>query len=40
MSGIGIVLVLLIIGFVFGYAVREFISRRRRSEAKRRGSPQ
>ncbi len=38
MSGIGIVLDLLIIGFVTGYAVRELISRRRRSDAKRRGS--
>lgn len=39
MSGIGIVLVLLIIGFASGYAVREFISQRRRADAKRRGGP-
>jgi type II secretory pathway pseudopilin PulG len=37
MSGIGVVLALLIIGFVCGYAVRELMSRRRRAEAKRRG---
>lgn len=38
MSGIGVILVLLTIGFVSGYAVRELISRRRRADAKRRGS--
>ena len=38
MSGIGVVFVLLVIGFGCGYAVRELISRRRRAEAKRRGS--
>lgn len=38
MSGMGVVLGLLVIGFVCGYAVRELISRRRRTEAKRRGS--
>lgn len=38
MSGIEVVLVLLIIGFASGYAVREMISRRRRADARRRGS--
>lgn len=38
MSGIGVVFVLLVIGFACGYAVRELISRRRRAESKRRGS--
>jgi hypothetical protein len=39
MSGFGIVVTILLIGFSAGYAVREVISRRRRDEAKRRGSP-
>lgn len=37
MSGFGIVLTILLIGFASGYAVREVISRRRRAEARRRG---
>ncbi len=35
MSGFGIVVAILLIGFVSGYGVREIISRRRRTEARR-----
>lgn len=38
LSGIGVVLIILAIGFVSGYAVRELISRRRHAEMKRRGN--
>ncbi len=35
MGAIGVILLILGVGFVAGYAVREIISRRRRAEAKR-----
>lgn len=39
MLAMGIVLSILLVGFASGYALREYISRRRHAEARRKREP-